>query len=48
MRIDRRSALAGIAGGLALLSGGCATRPPAPSAASGFIRRDGIHLTRGV
>ena len=47
MRIDRRSALAGIAGGLALLSGGCATRPPAPSAASGFIRRDGIHLTRG-
>lgn len=44
MKADRRSALAGIAGGLAFLAtGGCATAAPATPA---FIRREGIALVR--
>jgi len=46
MRIDRRIALAGLAGGLAFLAaGGCATTGTAGS--SGFIRRDRTRLLRG-
>ena len=46
MRTDRRTALAGIAGGFALLAtGGCAATgaPAAPA----FVRRDGLRLRRG-
>ena len=48
MRSDRRTALAGLAGGIALLAtGGCANvATTAPAAA--FIRRDGIRLVRGI
>ena len=44
MKTDRRTALAGLAGGLTLLAGGSALAQPAPAS---FIRREGIHLTRG-
>lgn len=45
MRTDRRTALAGLAGGLALLSwGGPGLAQPVQPA---FIRRDGTRLTRG-
>ena len=46
MRTDRRTALAGLAGGLALLAGGgCATAGTAPSPE--FVRREGTRLLRG-
>jgi mannan endo-1,4-beta-mannosidase len=46
MKADRRTALAGIAGGLATLATvGCRGTAPAPPA--GFVRREGLHLTRG-
>ena len=47
MRTDRRTALAGLAGGLAFLAtGGCATTAaPAPRA---FVARDGTRLLRGA
>jgi len=45
MRLDRRAALAGLAGGMALLAtGGCAAGTAAPG---DFIRRDGTRLLLG-
>ena len=46
MKLDRRAALAGLAGGIALLgTGGC--RAGAATTAPGFIRREGTRLLRG-
>ena len=45
MKLDRRSALAGLAGGLALLgTGGCAAEAASPG---GFVRREGTRLLLG-
>ena len=45
MKLDRRSALAGLAGGIALLgTGGCAAGTATPS---GFVRREGTRLLHG-
>ncbi len=46
MKIDRRTALAGMAGGAALLAAGCSASR-ADSTAPVFVRREGLHLMRG-
>lgn len=46
MEFDRRTALAGLAGGAALFAtGGCAEAPA--SSGPAFVRREGLHLMRG-
>ena len=48
MKTDRRTALAGLAGGLAYLTaGGCAGPLAQPAPPSGFVRREGTRLMRG-